>query len=197
VKHATLALVVSLAAAALGGCASAPQERFYALSPVAGAEPAADKVGYSVAVGPVSVPEMVDRQQMVVRNDANRVTLLEQTRWAEPLASGIGRVIAANLGQLLGSAQVAVYPQSAASDADYRVAVDVQRFESVPGGTAGIDVLWSVRDAKGVLLRAGRSSISEPTGGSDTVALVAAHDRALAAVSRDIALALRASRPAS
>lgn len=195
--HALVALVAGLILTTLGGCASTPDERFYTLSAVAVADPPAATTAYSVSVGPVTVPEMVDRPQLVLRLDANRVAILEHERWATPLQSGIGQVVAANLAQLLGDgARVAAYPQSATAEPDYRVAVDVQGFESAPGSAASLDVLWTIRGARGALVKAGRSTISEPARGSDTEALVAAHDRALAALSRDIARSLLSARPA-
>jgi uncharacterized lipoprotein YmbA len=175
----------------VAGCASAPPERFYALG---AAEPLhrVQSAGYafSVAVGPVTVPAIVDRPQMVLRTGRNRVLLAEQSRWAEPLKDGIARVVAANLAQLLGKARVSVSSQGMGDDAGYRVSIDVQRFESAPGEAATLDVLWAVRIA-GRTLSAGRSSIREPVDGGGDEALVAAHERALAAISRDIAAALR------
>jgi len=53
-----------------------------------------------------------------------------------------------------------------------------------------VEVAWQVIPAKGAA-RAGLSSAREATGGPGYDALVAAHGRALAAVSRDIALAIR------
>lgn len=195
-KHHVLVLAAGLALATLGGCASAPEERFYTLSAVATANPAAPRATYTVAVGPVTVPDTVDRPQLVLRLDANRVAIQEHTRWAAPLQSGIGQVVAANLAQLLGGARVAAYPQNATTDPDYRVAVDVQRFESAPGTAASLDALWTIRSTQGTVLKAGRTTVSEPAPGSDTEALVAAHDRALATLSRDIARFLPGTRPA-
>lgn len=188
-KHPTLHLRLLLATvlALAGGCAGTPPARFHTLSPVAEAAPAAAAAAYSVAIGPVSVPDTVDRPQLVLQLDANRVEILEQTRWAAPLQSAIGQVIAANLTRLLGGARVAAYPQRAAAEPDYEVTVDVLRFESTLGSAASLDVLWSIRGAKGRVLKAGRSTVREPAEAQDTDSLVAAHDRALAAVSRDIA----------
>jgi uncharacterized lipoprotein YmbA len=187
-------IAASLALCALAGC-STPRERYYALS--APEQPAA-KALYSVSVGPVSVPDAVDRPQFVLRTTANQVTILEQTRWAGPLKSEIPRVIAANLAQALGDAYVSAYPQGAGSDADYVVVVDIQRFDSAPGDAAVIEALWSVRTAKAKdrAPRSGRSVVREPAQGKDDDALVAAHSRALASISRDIVEAVRAARAA-
>jgi uncharacterized lipoprotein YmbA len=186
VNHLILPLVGSLALA--GGCGT-PPTNFYTLSPVAEAKPAPSTMNYSVAVGAVSVPDLLDRPQLVLRRDANRVDILDQTRWAAPLQSSIGQVIAANLSYLLSGARVTAYPQNPTT-ADYQVGVDVLRFESAPGIAVSQEVLWTIRDTEGQLLRTGRSVVREAIATSDTEALVAAHDRALAAVSRDIASSL-------
>ena len=185
-------IAAALALCALAGC-STPKARFYALS--APGQPAS-KALYSVAVGPVSVPEAVDRPQLVLRNAGNEVTIAEQTRWAGPLKSEVPRVLAANLAQALGDAYVSAYPQSTVSGADYVVVVDIQRFESAPGEAATIEALWAVRAAKGKdgAPRNGRSVVREPAQGKDDDALVAAHSRALMSISRDIAEAVRAAR---
>lgn len=191
-KPAPHALPLALLALALAGCASSPEEHFYTLGATASAPArigtaAAD---YSVAVGPVTIPAIVDRPQMVLRTGANRVLLAEQSRWAEPLKDSIPRVIAGNLAQLLDDGRVSAYPQGMSSDADYQVEIDVQRFESAQGDAATIDVLWAV-GAGGRTRKAGRSLVREPAGGTGFDALAAAHERALQAVSRDIAAAIR------
>jgi hypothetical protein len=133
---------------------------------------------------------LVDRPQLVVRADGSRVDILETHRWAEPLKSGIPRLLAENLSRLFGGARVAVYPQSAANDADYRVFVDFQRFESA-GDSVTVDALWTVRRSTEAAPKTGRLQISEPMGGEGYEALVGAYDRALLAVSSDIARAIR------
>jgi uncharacterized lipoprotein YmbA len=77
----------------------------------------------------------------------------------------------------------------------YRVTVDIQRFESVPGEAATLDALWQVRrvgadtDAGATI---GRTTLREPVQGEGYDALAAAHSRAIAGMSRDIAAAIRA-----
>ena len=184
-------VAILLAAAALAGCGSPLKERFYTLSSGAAPERVdAAAAAYSVAVGAVTVPEVVDRPQMVLRVTANQVMITEQARWAEPLKSEIPRVIAGNLARLL-NARVSAYPQSADPDVDYRVTVEVQRFDSALGDAVTVEALWTVRPAKGAA-KSGRAVVREPAGGGDYDALVVAHGRALTAVSRDIADAIRA-----
>jgi uncharacterized lipoprotein YmbA len=180
-----------LLALVLGGCATPLTERFYTLNASAPPQPVAHPARYRIAVGPVTVPALVDRPQIVLRAGANRVTIAEQSRWAEPLKDSIERVVAGNLALLLDDAQVAAASQGAAAAADYRVLLDVQRFDSSLGDAATLEVLWTVRVADDSVAAVGRSVIREPAGGPGYDALVAAHDRVLAALSRAVAAAIR------
>jgi len=189
-------LYSSLLLAGLAGCASSPPARFYTLearavaTPVAA--PAAGKADYGVVVGPVNIPDLVDRPQMVLRVDASRVTIAEQARWAEPLKIAIARALAGNLGLLLDGARVATYPQASGSSADYQIFIDVQTFDAVLGGASTIELIWTVKAGNGQAEKAGRSVSHEAAHGGDHAALVAAHEKALAAISREIAVAVRA-----
>jgi uncharacterized lipoprotein YmbA len=124
----------------------------------------------------------------VLRTSATQVQVAEQARWAAPLKSEIPRVIADQLAHLLTGASTGTSAQRAVSAPDYRVPVDIQRFDSRPGVGAEIEASWTVRASDGALL-AGRSAAAVPSGASYDE-LVAAHSRALGTVSRDIANAI-------
>lgn len=178
--------------AILCGCGTSPQARFFTLAPEAPSQAArAEAPALSIVVGPVTVPQLVDRPQLVLRAAPNRVTFAEQARWAEPLKSAIPRVIAENLAQLLEGARTATFGERAMSRPDFRVVIDIQRFDSAPGEAVTIEAIWSIHGATGVP-QTGHALVREPAGaGYDE--LVAAHGRALGALSRDIAAAVRAA----
>ncbi len=171
------------------GCAT-PASRFYTLSTTPA--PAGTPVAYSVAVGPVTIPAVIDRPQIVVSTSPNQVQLDEFNRWAAPLQSNIARVVADNLASILGTARVSLFPQTMSAAADYRVAIQVQRFDTAPGDAASLEALWTITRTKDGTAQTGRTSVREssPSGGYDGVA--AAHSRALASLSRDIADAIQA-----
>ena len=103
--------------------------------------------------------------------------------------------MADNLAAELNVKRVAAHPQSAGDNADYRVLVDIQRFDSTMGESVTIDALWTVKRVSDGVLRTGRSTARESGSGGSYDALAAAHSRALATISREIAEAIRASGP--
>jgi uncharacterized protein len=178
-------IIVCLAAASVAGCISSPT-RFYTLSstPV---QSAVQQTNYSVSVGPVSVPAVVDRPQIVVRTDPNQVAISEFDRWASPLKEDIARVIARNLIVLLGTMQITTFPQSTAADKSYRCVIDILSFDSELGKAASLDALWRVTSAKDGQVYQGRTTLTEPAQGGDFTAIAAAHSRTLGQLSADIA----------
>jgi uncharacterized lipoprotein YmbA len=188
-KHRLVTLACLMCAALAAGCASSPPTRFYTLS--ATASPAAAASTLSIAVGPVSVPTIVDREEIVVSKSANEVYLDELHRWAAPLSEALARAVADNLFALLGTPRVSLFPQKAAADAAYRVAIEVQRFESMPGTSVRLDATWTVRQMAEGKSRTGRTDVTEASTGAGYDAVAAAHSRAAERLSRDIGEAIR------
>ena len=190
---------VLIAAALCAGCGSPPKERFYTLAPAPGVMPpvaATAQPRTSVAIGPVKVPDALDRPQMVVREGPNRVEILEQQRWAGSLRSEIGRALVAGVGERLPEAQVSAADSQAARSAAYRVAIDIERFDAALNDSVSVQALWTVRRDNGAQVASGRFSASEPTGPGAYDAIAAAYARTLAGMSGVIADAIRAA-PAS
>jgi uncharacterized lipoprotein YmbA len=186
-------LSIALLAAVAAGCASSPPTHFYTLSPTASSD-GAPAVSGGILVGPVTVPSSVDRPQFVAQVAPNRVEIEDFDRWAAPLDNSIGHVVAGDLAVLLGTPDVAMAP-FANFVPTYRVTISVQRFESVPGDSALVEAMWAVRKSGAEDTRSGRTVAREAAQGKDFAALAAAHSRALAKVSADIATAIRAMGP--
>jgi len=171
------------------GCASTPPARLYMLSALS---PTAETtLDVSVSVGPVSIPAAVDRPQIVVATAANQVRLDDFNRWTSPLQENLSSVIAENLAALLGSSRVTRFPKTSSADADFRVAIEVTRFESVPGQWATLDAAWTVRRTADGVVQTQRTSVREPVHDNSFESLAAAHSRAAARLSQDIGGAIR------
>jgi uncharacterized protein len=180
----------------IAGCASTPAH-LYTLSPegtMLAANPDPNFSNLAISVGPVSIPAIVDLQQIVLHTSANQISLDEFNRWASPLRNNIALVVADDLANILGTSRAsAVFT----SDADYRVAIDVQAFDSALGDAAILNALWTVRRVKDGKIATGRSLDREPFSERSYSALAAAHSHALNRMSADIADAIRALEHAS
>jgi len=188
-RVAHLFLIAFVAAAAVGCSTSAPA-RFYTLDSTATPD-GAPAVRTAVIVGPVSIPASVDQPEFVVQVAPNRVEVEEFDRWAAPLNDSIERAVAGDLAVLLGTPDVATASLADFSPA-YRVTIDVQRFESIRGEAALVEAVWTVRRNAGGETRSGRTVAREAVKDKGFDALAAAHSRALATVSGEIAVAIRA-----
>lgn len=177
-----------LLAGLTAGCSS-PPTKLYTLTPTVPITATATTSSLAIVVGPISIPAVVDVPEMVVTRAANQVSLDEFHRWASPLRNNIAQVVTANLVVMLGTTRVSPI---LSSDADFRVIIDVQTFESTPGDAATLSAVWLVRRIKDGKTDTGRTSVRESAAGQDYDALAAAHSRALNRLSQDIATAIRA-----
>lgn len=173
----------------LTGCGRSPQTQFYTLVPTV--PPATSGLHASnsptVAIAAVTLPELVDRPQLVVIPDGDtRVAMLESRRWAEPLKTAIPRILAENLSRRLGAGHVAFTRQHAAAEATCRMFVDFQRFEAT-GSAVLVDALWTIRCPGTTELLQHQSRLKEPVTETGYDQLVAAYSRALGRLAQDMA----------
>lgn len=187
-KHIQHLIAVTFIAAVAAGCKS-PSSQFYTLNSTAQGTGTSD-THYAVFVGPVTIPAEVDRPQFTLQITPNRVAIDEFNRWIEPLNDNIARVVAGDLSALLGTSRVTT-GKLAGFDPAYRVSINIQQFESVPGKSVLVDALWVVRKLPDGALLSGRTVATEPVSGVSFDDLAAAHSRALAKVSGDIAAVIR------
>ncbi len=216
------AALCSALSVALVGCSSAPT-RFYTLA----ARPAAVAVqsasgapdAASVAVSAVTIPGTLDRPQLVVFLDGERLELFEEARWGEPLAHGIARILAEDLQSRLQIAAVAAYPEDASARARYRISIDVVHLDADQQGEVTLDAIWTMRDsyvapvatatgdappaAVRTTERSRTGHVHLVTGGarnasaaSSAEAIVAAQSDAVALLADQLALAFRAFQSA-
>jgi uncharacterized protein len=185
-RTAAMAAACALAAF-VAGCSNSPS-RFYTLSPSPAANHNAPPTTLAIVVGPVSIPATVDMPQIVVTKSPNQLSPDQFNLWASPLRSNIAQVVCANLAALLETSNVS---SISSVDADYRVSIDVQTFESAPGEAAMLSALWMVRRVKDGKIATGRTVVREASTGVGYEALAVAHSRALGRLSMDIAETIR------
>ena len=194
--HRLALLTTGAALLVLHGCtATSAPTKFYVLNalPNQGTEAQAAPIDQCLAigVGPVELPEYLDREEIVTRVSANELNMAQFDQWAEPLQSNFSRVLAENLSVLLCTEPIAVFPWIGSTPIDYQITVEVTRFDGRLGGDADLVARWSIfRSDDNIALLTRKSGYSEPTGSSSYASLASAQSRALEALSRDIAEAL-------
>jgi uncharacterized lipoprotein YmbA len=193
-------LLIVLALLALVGCGSTRPSNFFQLD-----EPAATRLsglerGIAVGVGPINLEPYLDRPQIVIRGDGHKLELSEFNRWSEPLKDSISRVIIVNLSNMLESTRVFKVPRrNKTITLEFRIEIDIARFDGTLGGDALLVTRWTLygRDEKAVLTKV--SIISEPSGEEPSVeesfeSLIAAQNRTLQRLSREIVDAINANQ---
>jgi len=107
------------------------RSRFYLLTSIAGDEPARIGKPITLGVGPVHLPDYLDRPEVVIRTGPNQIELSPTDRWAEPVKSGFRRVFADNLSRLIKTERVLQFPWYRGTHLDFQVHASVQRFSSI------------------------------------------------------------------
>lgn len=142
-----------------------------------------------IGIGPIVLPEYLDRPQIVTRIGENEHQIDEFNQWAESLTFSIARVLGENLAILLSTDNLFLFPWRGSTQLDYQVKVGIIRFGGTPGGTAVLDVLWTIykgNDAK-ELIDMKKSRFNLSMGGEGYESLVTAQNKMLEDFSREIA----------
>ena len=173
---------------------SSPNPRFYMLSPINETQ-VSKKIditpGVIIGVGPVKLPEYLDRPQMVTRDKEGTLKFDEFDRWGESLDLGIARLIREDLTVMLPSANLTLYPWNPSTPVKYQVIVEVIQINSELDRDMHFIVQWSVIDAqtaKAVIIK--RSEFHQAIFPQNYVGLVKTLSTACASLSSQIAEAL-------
>ncbi len=182
-------MLLALALGAAGCLSLKPQPdpaRFYVISATV-PEPAARQPGVLVGVGPITLPDYLERSQLVTRYGDHRLGLAEASRWAEPLEPMVARVLRDDLAAALGAERGIDHPWARNLAPTPVIEVDFEHFERDSVGTALLDARWRIRH--GTIMRAGRSRLSEPAASMSSEDAVAAMSRVLGRLAAEIAIA--------
>ncbi|MFO1048622.1 MAG: PqiC family protein [Geminicoccaceae bacterium] len=194
---ATLVLAAALGGT-LAGCAQTPPTTFYTLS--TSSEPTVAKrsaQGLVIGLGPITLPQYLDRPDIVTRRGANQMRLADLNKWAEPLEPLLTRIMAEDLYALLDANDVIPVPQRGDLPLDRIVEVDIGRFDADETGAVVLDARWRIyRGDNETLLASGRSLVNEQGAAvPDYNSIVAAMSRAVGQVSQQIADAIASPPP--
>jgi len=195
VLNSGIAAIFLLSLLLLCGCASKPSN-YYILNSLQSAAPGVEMArtdnDLTIGVGPINIPEYLDRPQMATRSTPDSLQFAEFDKWAEPLQKNLTRVLAENLAILLSTDRVGVYPWLTGTQVQYQVTVDITQLERMPEGKVILAARWNVLGDHGdnlLLVKSSRFSIPIESAGYEGIA--SAESRAVEALSREIALAIK------
>jgi len=191
VRRAVVAAGLWILTALLGCASTSTPARFHTLVPSIDSAAATTRVapGVRVELLPVTLPAQVDVPQIVVRLPDDSMRALEHERWIAPLADEIRAALALRIDAALAAAPSV--PAAAAVGAPWRVALEVQRFDSTLGGAASLQAVWSLQSGDG---RALRCQVNDREGvAAGPAALVAGHRALIERLGDAIGRALRAA----
>jgi uncharacterized lipoprotein YmbA len=193
----SIVIFFGLAFLSVSGCVNfSPMpdpSRFFTLTPLPQTEQlharSTDKTnGLFVGIAPIRFPGYLDREQIVTRAAQNRLAILENDRWAEPLEENFTRVLAQNLGILLADARVIRYPWQSSQRPTCQIEMEVLRFE--PSTRQEVELLarWALIDlGNKTPFSSKESRIVRQTGTKSMEASVAGLSETLGDLSREIA----------
>lgn len=115
----------------LAACGSTPQSTHYLLSATLDEVPTGQSP--AIGVGPIDIPEYLNRNTLVYRGNGNELQIAQQSRWAEPLEDGISRVLGLNLAGLLNTENVRTHPWHPKRPPEYSVKIRVLGMDALEG----------------------------------------------------------------
>jgi uncharacterized protein len=173
----------------LAGCANTPNVQFYVLESLT--LPASPTVSgtkqRTIGIGPVSLPALLERKQIVTRLSDNTVKIAEFEHWASPLQDSLMQVLTHNLSGLQPHHIVRTYPWSVHGTVALQVIVDIIRFDTTPGKSANLEANWTIKnEASHDILKSGRSVIKHPLADTSYPGTIRALSKVLGQFSQEL-----------
>ena len=185
-------LPFAILSALLCACTDTRTSNYYMLT--ASAAPAPTGNHPSLGIGPIEVPQYLNRTSLVYGKEANKVTVSSYERWAEPLADGIRRVVGFNLAATLNTQSIQAYPWSREQAPDYAVRVTILLLDANTE-TATMTAEWRVQagaDRRLVSHRISRLSLPMTAAQVYPASIAPAYSQLLLDLSEEIASTIRA-----
>ena len=180
----------------LSGCLSIPTSRtpqFYTLS--AAGDPASQKLKIAsdviIGVGPIKIPNYLDRPQIVTRDKNKMLQFAQFDRWGEALDTGLARLIREDLTVMLPQAKLTLYPWNPSIAVKYQVVVEIVQLDSELDQNMDLVVQWTIIDvqnSKALVIK--RSEFHQPIIPQNYLGLTQMLSTACASLSSQIAEAL-------
>lgn len=159
--------------------------RFYSLSALSPANDATNSTLH-IGVGPVEIPRLLNRPQIVSRKNKTEIDVAEHHQWGGSYKEELIQVITDNLASLLKTESIEQYPWKFTFKPHYQVRINIERFDGQLGKNIVLKARWRlIRNNKEIRVK--RALINTPVSGKSYNDYVKAQSQALATLSKQIA----------
>ena len=191
-----LVLGIFIVAFVVSGCGTSPAAKFYTLTPVAQQKQEKAVIGTGsaspIAIGPVEIPEYLDRSEIVTRADQNQLILSEFNLWGGSLKTDVNRVLIENVSHFLAADGIPIVTWKLGITDVQRVPIQIVRFDGTPNDSILLKARWAVIEKDGKNFEFVReSSITVSVKGGNYNSVVAAMSEALGELSKEIASGIK------
>ena len=118
----------------------------------AASNPALANSHLAIGLGPIHLPDYLNRPQILQQVGENEYQLDEQHRWGEHLELNIARSLAQFLSKRLGVEQIIRYPWAAKQSIDYQVSLDIFKYHQTNAHESLLEAQWQLKQHDQVLL---------------------------------------------
>ncbi|MDD5271753.1 MAG: PqiC family protein [Methylovulum sp.] len=143
-----------------------------------------------IGLGPIHIPDYLNRPQMMVGLTEHQFKLAEHHRWAERLDQNIALALFKALPDQLGSNRMIRYPWPQRQVVDYQISIDIVEFHVDANGQSRLIAQWSIKHNDQTIIDK-RSVYQAAASTSDYDTMVTAQSLCLSQLGQEIAATLR------
>ncbi len=146
--------------------------------------------GPMIGLGPIRLPEYLDRFQMVVAVSENKYKLIDGHRWAEKLDQNISLALFKTLPSQLGTDRMIRYPWPQRPGVDFQVKIDILELNIDQDGQSQLVAQWSIKSKDETILNK-RSTFTAQASTTDIDKMVQAQSECLTKLGQEIVVNLK------
>ena len=145
----------------------------------------------SLGVGDVKLPTLLDREGMVLRQNATNLSVSDTHLWGGQLEDEFLAALTQQLQARLPQTRVQTIPWELSQTPQYQVALKIDQFDGVPNGNAVLRGTWQLQQAKdGKLIAAYPIALQRAVTGKTVDAVVQAQSQLVADLAEQVVAAL-------
>lgn len=163
--------------------------RFYSLSSLPPVS-VANSTKLRIGVGPLQIPRLLNRPQIISRKNSNEINMAEMHQWGGSYEEELMQVMTDNLSTLLKTDNIEQYPWKFSFKPNYQIRINIERLDGEIGKSVTLKARWRIlKDNKELMVK--RALINTPIEGKRYEDYVKAQSKALETFSRQIAAKIK------